>query len=66
MVSCDLRMQMYNRYLEVVPDLASSCMAEWPISREPGNALDWNGLMSLSDNGRIKPEGNCTSNMHEI
>ena len=43
--------------LEVVPDADSSTKLEEPLSKERGNALDWNGLMRLAEyQGRSLPE----------
>ena len=35
--------------LEVIPDPASNSVVEQPLSRALGNALNWQGLMSLAD-----------------
>jgi DMSO/TMAO reductase YedYZ molybdopterin-dependent catalytic subunit len=40
--------------LEVVPDPASNSTVEQPLSRVLGNALDWNGLMKLSEKHAIR------------
>lgn len=40
--------------LDVVPDPASNCVVEQPLSRKLGNALDWNGLMRLGDRYAVR------------
>jgi hypothetical protein len=46
--------------LDVIPDPASNCIVEQPISRKLGNALDWNGLMRLSDKYAVRYMQVCT------
>ena len=40
--------------LEVVPDPASNCVVEQPLSRKLGNVLDWNGLMRLGEKHAVR------------
>jgi hypothetical protein len=40
--------------LDVVPDPASNCVVEQPLSRKLGNALDWNGLMKLGERYAVR------------
>jgi DMSO/TMAO reductase YedYZ molybdopterin-dependent catalytic subunit len=40
--------------LDVVPDPASNCVVEQPLSRALGNALDWNGLMKMAEKKVIR------------
>jgi DMSO/TMAO reductase YedYZ molybdopterin-dependent catalytic subunit len=40
--------------LDVVPDPASNSSVEQPISRDLGNALDWNGLMKLAEKHAVR------------
>ncbi len=40
--------------LEVIPDPASNSVVEQPLSRAKGNALNWQGLMSLADKFAIR------------
>jgi len=47
-------------FLDVVPDPTSNCVVEQPLSRELGNALDWNGLMKLADRHAIRFMQVCT------
>jgi hypothetical protein len=46
--------------LDVVPDPTSDCMVEQPLSRELGNALDWNGLMRLAGKSAVRFMQVCT------
>jgi hypothetical protein len=47
-------------FLEVVPDPASNCVVEQPLSRQLGNALDWNGLMKLAEEHAVRFMQVCT------
>jgi hypothetical protein len=40
--------------LEVVPDPDSNCEVESPLSKEQGTALDWQGLMKLSEKYAVR------------
>ncbi len=40
--------------LEVIPDPASNSVVEQPLSRAKGNALNWQGLMSLADKHAVR------------
>jgi len=40
--------------LDVVPDPASDCLVEQPLSRSAGKALDWNGLMKLAETHAVR------------
>ncbi len=40
--------------LEVIPDPASNCVVEQPLSRALGNALTWNSLMHLAETHAIR------------
>ena len=40
--------------LEVIPDPASNSVVEQPLSRARGNALNWQGLMSLAEKHAIR------------
>jgi DMSO/TMAO reductase YedYZ molybdopterin-dependent catalytic subunit len=40
--------------LEVIPDPASNSVVEQPLSRALGNALNWQGLMSLADKHAVR------------
>ncbi len=40
--------------LDVVPDPASDCSVEHPLSRALGNALDWNGLMKMAQSQAVR------------
>ncbi len=46
--------------LEVIPDPGSNCVVEHPLSRELGNALDWNGLMGLAGKHAVRYMQVCT------
>ena len=49
--------------LEVVPDPASNSVVEQPLSRALGNALNWQGLMSLAEKHAVRfmHVCNCTN-----
>jgi DMSO/TMAO reductase YedYZ molybdopterin-dependent catalytic subunit len=40
--------------LEVIPDPASNSVVEQPLSRAKGNALNWQGLMSLAERHAVR------------
>jgi DMSO/TMAO reductase YedYZ molybdopterin-dependent catalytic subunit len=40
--------------LEVIPDPASNSVVEQPLSRARGNALNWQGLMSLAEKHAVR------------
>ncbi len=40
--------------LEIVPDPASNCVVERPLSRGLGNALDWSALMNLCEKYAVR------------
>jgi hypothetical protein len=40
--------------LEIVPDPASNCKVERPLSRELGTALNWQGLMKLAEKHAVR------------
>jgi DMSO/TMAO reductase YedYZ molybdopterin-dependent catalytic subunit len=49
--------------LEVIPDPASNCVVEQPLSRALGNALNWQALMSLAEKQAVRfmHVCNCTN-----
>ena len=46
--------------LEVIPDPASNSIVEQPRSRALGNAVDWQGLMSLAEKHAVRFLHLCT------
>jgi DMSO/TMAO reductase YedYZ molybdopterin-dependent catalytic subunit len=46
--------------LDVVPDPTGNSVVEQPLSRELGNALDWNGLMRLGEKFAVRFMQVCT------
>lgn len=40
--------------LEVIPDPASDCKVERPLTKEAGTALDWAGLMKLAETRAVR------------
>ena len=46
--------------LEVIPDPASNSVVEQPLSRALGNALNWQGLMSLAEKHAVRFMHVCT------
>ena len=46
--------------LEVIPDPASNSVAEQPLARAQGNALNWQGLMNLAEKNAVRFLHVCT------